>query len=444
MRTYFVETWGCQMNVLDSQFMEGLLLRQGLTAAPAAEEADVVVLNTCSVREKAVQKVLSRLGELHRIQRESGRPEIVGLCGCIAEQEGENLLKRSRVLSFVLGPGRIAEIPVAIESAMSGKRAVFTGFVENRDYDAQIVARGGACRHYVTAIHGCEQHCTYCVVPYTRGREVSRPMHAIVAEITGLARMGAVEITLLGQTINAYRCPETKADLADLLAAVTKIEGPSWIQFITSHPRFFTEKLVNAIGRLPRLGTYLHLPLQAGSNRILAAMNRRYTRERYLDLVRQIREQRPETVFSTDVIVGFPGESDEDFELTLDMVREVRFGQLFGFIYSPRPRTPAALLERRVERSVAGARLDRLFKLQAEIQLVLQSFLIGSTRQILLDGPSRRGNGQWQGRGGDNRVVNLPGHPGFAAGQLVTVNVTGATPYALLGKAASDRATSFI
>jgi len=440
METYFVETWGCQMNVLDSQHMEGMLQHLGLSCAAAADLADVVILNTCSVREKAVHKVLSRLGELHRSRLATGLPRIVGLCGCVAEQEGQGLLKRSGSLSFVLGPGKIGHLPHAIAAANHGQRTSTTGFSETRDYDAHLIRRAANGRHYVTAIHGCDQYCTFCVVPYTRGREASRPLRDIVSEVTDLADSGAVEITVLGQTVNAYRCPETSAGFSQLLEALTAIPGPRWIQFLTSHPRHFGSDLVDTLGRLPRLGTYLHIPFQAGSNRILTAMHRRYTREEYLDLVQRIRAARPATVLSTDVIVGFPGETEKDFQDTLEMVEHVRFGQLFGFLYSPRPRTPAARYPEQVDREVAGKRLERLFELQAGIQLASHQALISSRREILVDGPARRGVNLWQGRGADNRVVNVPGWEGIHAGQVAEVTVTGGTTYALLGELASPDA----
>lgn len=438
METYFVETWGCQMNVLDSQHMEGMLQHLGLSCAAAADHADVVILNTCSVREKAVQKVLSRLGELHRSRLATGMPRVVGLCGCVAEQEGEGLLKRSRSLSFVLGPGKIGHLPHAIAAATHGERTSTTGFSEIRDYDSHLIRRAATGRHYVTAIHGCDQYCTFCVVPYTRGREASRPLRDIVSEVTGLAAAGAVEITVLGQTVNAYRCPETSAGFSELLEALTAIPGPRWIQFLTSHPRHFDSNLVGILGRLPRLGTYLHIPFQAGSNRILAAMHRRYTREEYLDLVQRIRSARPETVLSTDVIVGFPGETEQDFEETLELVERVRFGQLFGFFYSPRPRTPAARYPGRVTREIGGKRLERLFELQAGIQLASHQALIGTRREILVDGPARKGADLWQGRGADNRVVNVPAWEGIRAGQVAQVAITGGTTYALLGELVSQ------
>lgn len=438
LASYYVETWGCQMNVLDSQQLAGVLESRGLQPAGEPGTADVVLLNTCSVREKAVQKVLSRLGELHKLRLQGGNPKVVGLCGCVAEQEGARLLARSRVLSFVLGPGKFKQLPGLLDEVEAGGRPVAQGFVgSDRDYDASLIVRRGGARQLVTAIHGCNQHCTFCVVPYTRGREVSRPLTDIVAEVRQLVDGGAREITLLGQTINAYRCPSSGADLADLLTAVGEVEGLWRVQFITSHPAFFTPRLIAALGQVPRLGSYLHLPFQAGSDAVLRRMHRRYTSQEYRELIAAIRAAAPHLTLSTDVIVGFPGESEEDFQDTLRLVEEVRFGQLFGFIYSPRPRTPASRYPGAVPRPVAGERLERLFQVQEEIQLSLNHGLIGRTVEVLLDGPARRG-ALWQGRGADNRVVNLPPWEGIAAGQLVEVTILAASAHALFGERAAE------
>ncbi len=434
MLTYFIETWGCQMNVLDSQRLEGLLQQRGLRRVEHAEGADVAVLNTCSVREKAVHKVLSRLGELHGLRRESGRPGVVGLCGCVGEQEGARLLARSTGLDFVLGPGRVSQLPQVLDAVAQGRRTSVTGFPAGPDYDPDTIARGSGARQYVTAIHGCDQHCTFCIVPYTRGHESSRTLAEIVAEVTGVVERGGKEVTLLGQTINAYRCPATGADFGDLLQAVGAVPGVWRVQFVTSHPRFFTRAMVEKIAGVPSLGTYLHLPFQAGSDAVLKRMHRGYTRAGYLDLVAMIRAAMPRVTLSTDVIVGFPGETEDDFAATLDVVREVGFGQLYGFVFSPRPRTPAARYPGRITRAEAGIRLERLFDLQASIQLEHNQAMVGKTVEFLLDGPAKRGSASWQGRGADNRVVNVPGWNGIAAGELATVVITGATPHSLLGE----------
>lgn len=434
LRTYCVETWGCQMNVLDSQHLEGLLQSLGLEAAPTAERADVVLLNTCSVRDKAVQKVLTRLGQLRQAQEAGGLPRVVGLCGCVAEQEGADLLTRSKAVTFVLGPGRIASLPDAIRAASLGRRQSVTGFAPSRDLDFQTVVRNGGNRHFVTVVHGCSQHCTFCVVPYTRGHEVSRPLRDVVAEVRHLAlRWPGSELTLLGQTVNAYRCPESGADFADLLTAVGEIDGLWRLQFLTSHPKFFTDKMIDALASIRHVGSYVHVPLQSGSTAILRRMRRGYTREEYLELVRRLWSALPNVTLSTDIIVAFPGETDEDFEATLSAVEEVRFGQLYGFIYSPRPRTPAARYGERVPRALARQRIERLFAVQSEIQLALNQRLVGREVEILVDGPAKRGAGLWQGRGDDNRVVNFPAWKGITVGSLARIVITGATAHALVG-----------
>lgn len=434
MKSYFVETWGCQMNVLDSQRLEGVLQARGLSPAVRAEEADVVLLNTCAVREKSVQKVVSRLGELRRWREANGLPRVVGLCGCVAEHDGEELLRRLPVVGFLLGPGHVEDLGTALDDWEEGQRARQTGF-DGFSFNSELIARPDSARQYVTVIHGCNQRCTYCVVPRTRGAEMSRPLPEIAAEVERLARGGAREITLLGQTVNAYRCPVTGADLARLLEVVSGVDGLWSLLFITSHPRYFTSRLLGAVARLPRLGTYLHMPFQAGSDRILRRMARGYSRTRFLDVIGKLREARPELSFSTDVIVGFPGESDADFEDTLRLVEEVQFGQLYGFVFSARRGTPAAALGDCVPREVAKARIERLFAVQGEIQLCLNRALVGREVEVLVDGPSRRGAGRWQGRGRDNRVVNFDAWPGLAAGQLVRLEITGASAHALLGRA---------
>lgn len=427
------------MNVLDSQRLAGVLEARGLRPADRPEDADVTLLNTCSVREKAVQKVLTRLGELKQAKQALGRPRVVGLCGCVAEQEGRGLLARSAVLDFVLGPGRVAQLGSALEAVAAGGRASLTGFSPGPDYDAHLIARDGAARQYVSVIQGCSQHCTFCVVPYTRGHEASRPLAEIVPEVEALVAGGAREITLLGQTINAYRCPATGADFGGLLGALGAVPGVWRIQFLTSHPKFFTDNMIEAIATTPNVGTYLHVPFQSGSDSVLKRMHRGYTRDGYLELVGKLRRAMPDVTLSTDVIVGFPGESDEEFEATLDVVSRVRFGQLYGFIFSPRPRTPAARYPGRVAREVAGDRLQRLFALQTAVQIELNQSLIDRRVEVLVDGPAKRGAESWQGRGPDNRVVNFPAWNGIRAGEVVRVVVTGATAHALLGVRVTER-----
>ena len=436
--TYFVETWGCQMNVLDSQRLEGILQQRGLARATGAAQADVVLLNTCSVREKAVQKVLSLLGDLRRTATPTGSPRVVGLCGCVAEQEGARLLQRGLGLSFVLGPGRVGQLGQALDAVAAGERVSLTGFSGGPSYDAHLIARGQAARQFVTVIHGCNQHCTFCVVPYTRGHEASRPLADIVGEVCEVVSAGAREITLLGQTVNAYCCPASGADIADLLAAVVTVEGLWRVQFLTSHPKLFTEAIIHKLAAIPKLGKCLHVPFQSGSDRVLKRMHRGYTRAQYLALVRRLRAAIPELTLSADAIVGFPGETEDDFAETLSLVDEVGFGQLYGFVYSPRPRTPAARYPDRIPRASASERLERLFRAQAGIQLGLNAALVGRRVHVLVDGPAKRGSMLWQGRGEDKRALNFPAWDGIRPGDLAWVEVTGATAHALLGVRRED------
>jgi len=369
MRRYFIETWGCQMNVHDSERLEGQLLSLGLGPSPSADEADLVLLNTCSVREKAAQKVMTRIGELGRLPD----PPLVGVCGCVGEQEGEALLARSGAVGFVLGPAQVSRLGEVVLAASAGQRLVLTGFEAPPGRHAGPVVRRRSSRAMVTVIEGCAQHCTYCVVPRTRGPEVSRPATEILGEVRTLVEAGVREIELLGQTINAYQCPEGQSNFAELLDDVATIPGLDRLRFVTSHPRFFDDALIETMARHPNVSRYLHLPVQAGSDRILRRMARRYTRAQYLDLIGRIRSTIPDVNLSTDVIVGFPGESEADFEETLDLLARVRFGQVFAFAFSPRPRTPASRLPEQVPEAESRDRLHRLFQLTDSISAELNS-----------------------------------------------------------------------
>lgn len=436
LRSYLIETWGCQMNVLDGQRLAGELAAMGMVGSQLPGAADVILLNTCSVRERAVDKVRSRIGALQIQRQETGRPVLIGVCGCVGEQEGDGLLARFRGLDFVLGTGHVSDLAVVIDEALAGRRAVRTGFDPRHDYQPGMIERGVAARQYVTVIHGCDQHCTFCIVPLTRGPEVSRSRDDILAEVRHLAASGVKDVTLLGQTVNAYKCPDSGAEFAELIEAACATEGLWQVSLMTSHPRYFTDELIAAIGRVPHLSRYIHIPFQSGSDLILRRMNRGYTRADYLDLIRQLRAAVPDLTLSTDVLVGFPGESDEDFAASLDLVEEVGFGQLFGFVYSPRPRTPAALLPGRLPPAVTSERLDRLFTVQDRIQLGLNQRLVERTVEVLVDGAAKRGASIWQGRGHDNRVVNFPAWPGIREGDLARLQITGATAHSLLGKVA--------
>ena len=431
MRTYFIETWGCQMNHHDSELIAGQLRELGMLPDEAAETADLVILNTCSVREGPVQKIVSRIGRLEKLER----PPTIGVCGCVAQQEGASLLKRSPRVGFVLGPGEIGRVGEAVRAVAGGDRRVLTGFDAEREHNFQTIFRKSSTRGMVTVVEGCNEFCTFCVVPYTRGRELSRPMEDVLREVRFLADSGLKEVELLGQTINSYECPQTGADFAALLEAVAAVEALERVRFITSHPRHFNQRTIEVLARNPKVSRYLHLPFQSGSDEILKQMHRRYTQAEFLCLVRQIRKVVPDINLSTDVIVGFPGETEGDFAKTLEVLKQVRFGQVFAFAYSPRPRTPAARYDLHVDDEIKKRRLHRLFELTEGISLALNEQLVGQVISVLIDGDSRRDPRHWQGRGEDNRVVNFPKTGHERVGDIVDVRIVRAGSHSLSGEA---------
>lgn len=429
MKTFFIETWGCQMNRHDSERLAGLLVAEGYEQTENVDTADLILLNTCSVREKAVQKVKSRIGELAHANSRAA----IGLCGCVAEQMHSSILNTTPSIGFVLGPGQINHLPEAVRLLEQDTRSVFSGFNSTEPGDFDSIVRSNRTRGMVTAIEGCNQHCTYCIVPYTRGPELSRPLETILAEIRSLAEQGIPEVEILGQTINSYRCPKTHADLADLLTLAAGIDGIRRVRFLTSHPRYFNAKLIQAMAEHPNVAPYLHLPLQSGSTVVLKRMHRRYTREMYLQLVTDIRSAIPHINLSTDIIVGFPGETDRDFEDTLALLESVRFGQVFAFAFSPRPGTPAARYEDQVPETTKKERLQALFALTDRIALELNTALVNTTVDVLIDGRSRRSPQDWKGRTACNRVVNFPKRPGDSIGDFVKVKIVRAGPHSLFG-----------
>lgn len=431
-RRFYVETWGCQMNELDSQRMAGQLMEQGLLPTREAREADVILLNSCSVRDKAEQKVYSRLGQYRLLKTD--RPELlIGLCGCVAEQEGRRALKRVPDLDFVLGTARVGELSEVIAKRRAGERSVATGFTDTRHYAIDTISRHGEYKGMVTLIEGCDKKCTFCIVPQTRGPERSRPLREVLREVRHLVDYGFREIELLGQTVNHWREPGGTADFADLLDAVARIDGVERLRFVTSYPRDFTPRMVEQFARHENICPYLHLPVQSGSNRILRLMGRGYTVEEYQVIVRQLRRARPEIALSTDLIVGFPGETEADFRRTLDLVEETRFASFYAFKYSPRPGTAAPKLPNPVDEVTAGRRLQELFQLQEPIQLELNQALVGSEREVLVTGFGKE-PGTQTGRTTCHRVVHFgAGEELVAAGQTTRVKIERALPHSLLG-----------
>jgi len=436
-RRYFVETWGCQMNELDSQRLGGQLMRQGLLPTRDVRDADIVLLNSCSVRERAEQKVYSRLGEYRRLKRD--RDLRIGLCGCVAQQEGERALARMPELDFVLGPARVGELGDLLGRLARGERLVATGFPAERRYDFDTIARADGHKGMVTIIEGCDKRCTFCIVPATRGPERCRPLAEVVAEVRHLLDYGFVEIELLGQTVNHWREPGGDADFADLLDAVAPLPGLRRLRFVTTYPRDFTDAMIERLRRHANICDYLHLPVQSGSDPVLRRMGRGYAISEYRALVERIRRGRPSVALSTDLIVGFPGETEEDFRATLELVETVRFSALFAFCFSPRPGTAAPRLGDAVPAEVAAERLQRLLDLQDRIQAELNGALLGRELEVLVTGPGRAA-GQASGRTSCNRIVHFEAAAGQAMprpGTLQPVRITRALPHSLLGERVS-------
>jgi tRNA-2-methylthio-N6-dimethylallyladenosine synthase len=451
-RRAFIETWGCQMNELDSQRMAGQLMQQGVLPTRDPAEADVILLNSCSVREKAEQKVYSRLGE-YRLLKQGRRGLLIGLCGCVAQQEGERALARVPDLDFVLGPARVGELQEVVAEARAGRRVARTGFPEQRAYDIDAVARHGEHKGMVTIVEGCNKRCTFCIVPQTRGPERSRPLAEIVREVEHLLAYGFVEIELLGQTVNHWRepgepagqagagatgnpagAPRAALDFSHLLERVAGLPGLRRLRFVTSYPRDFTPRMVEQVGKHPNICPYLHLPVQSGSDRVLRRMGRGYTRADYLELVAQLRQARPGLALSTDLIAGFPGESEEDFQATLELVREVRFASVYAFLYSPRPGTAAPRLDGEVGHEVAAERLQRLFALQDGIQRELNRELVGQQHEVLVTGWGKQ-PGTQTGRTSCHRIVHFSAAPApVPLGQLTSVRIEAALAHSLLAQ----------
>ncbi|MBI3327171.1 MAG: tRNA (N6-isopentenyl adenosine(37)-C2)-methylthiotransferase MiaB [Nitrospinae bacterium] len=433
-----VVTYGCQMNKYESERMGGILAGLGYDMTDDVREAHVILLNTCSVREKAEQKVYSQVGHLRWLKRKN--PElIIGVCGCVAQQEGDRILARAPHVDFVFGPQNIPKLPALLQNTQS-HRQQRSDLDDNPLWDEQLfpIRRESRFQAWVTVMQGCDKFCTFCVVPYTRGRERSRPTAAITHEVAALAAQGYKEVTLLGQTIDAYgkRSPEGK-DLADLLEIIHAIEGIRRIRFITSHPRYFTEKLMQTVGRLEKVCEYIHLPVQAGSNAVLKRMHRGYTREDYLAKAERLRAWVDDVALSTDVIVGFPGETDEDFELTRRLVEAVEFDSMYLFKYSPRPGTNAATFADQVPEEVKTERFNALSEIQEAIQLRHNQRRVGRYEEVLVEGASKKGRMQLTGRTRQNRAVNFVGHPSLS-GSLVTVKIEKGGVHSLEGTVCAD------
>jgi tRNA-2-methylthio-N6-dimethylallyladenosine synthase len=428
-KTFFIETWGCQMNDLDSQRLSGSLKLRGYRRVDTEGEADLILLNTCSIRDKSEQKVFSHLGRLREMKLE--RELQIGVCGCVAQQEGEAILHRAPWVDFVMGPGNVGHL----DQILSGDRRVAIDFPDDRNYDYLAIDRPSATKAQVTIIEGCNKNCTFCIVPTTRGREVSRPFDDVLREVRAAVESGRVEIELLGQTVNAYRCPITGRDFGALLSAVAQIDRVARLRFMTSHPAEVTDSMIAAMRDHDHISRYLHLPVQSGSSKILRRMKRLYTREHYLETIARIREAIPEIHFSTDVIVGFPGETDDDFEQTLSLIEEVRYGSMFAFKYSPRPGTPALKIGAPVDDAIASERLTRVFELHERIKREHLESYRGRVLPVLVEGPSKHDASMLTGRTDYNIVVNFSAASSTPPGSMLGVRIDQAQHHTLRGEA---------
>ena len=435
-RKYLIETHGCQMNVHDSERMAGLLEQAGYEATSDDREADVLVINTCSVRERAEEKLFTRLGELRQLADEAGARPIVAVAGCVAQQEGARILQRSTAVDVILGTQNLKRLPILVEAARSQPRPQLDlDPLNDVSFPLGIARRFDPVKAYVTIIEGCNEFCAFCVVPYTRGHERMRPANDIVAEARHAVQMGASEVQLLGQIVNHYRAPDDSAcDFAGLLERLQAIDGLSRIRFASPHPRHVTPRMIAAMRDLSKVCRHLHLPVQSGSTRVLAGMRRRHTREQYLELVARLRDAMPDIALSTDMIVGFPGETAADFDETLSLTSEVRYHSMFSFKYSPRPNTLALKrLADDVPEEEKTRRIVALQSLQREIQQSLYRDSVGRVEEVLVDSTSRRRAWELSGRTTGNTVVNFPGRSEWL-GRLVPVRITAANPNSLKGE----------
>jgi tRNA-2-methylthio-N6-dimethylallyladenosine synthase len=433
----FIKTFGCQMNAYDSARMVGVLAAdEEIEPTERPEDADVILFNTCSVREKAQEKVFSDLGMVKHLKR--ARPDLViGVGGCVASQEGASIVARAPYVDVVFGPQTLHRLPDLIRARRgTGQPQVDVSFPEIEKFDRMPAPRAEGPTAFVSIMEGCSKYCSFCVVPYTRGEEISRPFDDVIAEIAELAEGGVREVTLLGQNVNAYRGAMVDgawADLALLLEYVQEVPEIERVRYTTSHPKEFTQRLVDAHATLDKLAPHVHLPVQAGSDRILAAMKRGYTVLEYKSIIRRLRAARPDVSITSDFIVGFPGETDEDFEKTLRLVEEIRFDGSFSFVYSPRPGTPAAGLPDPIPREAKLARLARLQSALEDSARAVSAAMVGALERVLVEGPSRKSPHELAGRTGNNRVVNFAGAADLV-GKMVDVRIEAALPHSLRGR----------
>jgi len=437
-KKFYIKTFGCQMNEYDSAKLADVLhAAKGMEATEDPAHADLILFNTCSVREKAQEKVFHDLGRVKHLKR--ARPEVlIGVGGCVASQEGAAIVARAPYVDLVFGPQTLHRLPQMMDARRrSGRPQVDISFPEIEKFDTLPPARVEGPTAFISIMEGCSKYCTFCVVPYTRGEEVSRPLEDVLTEVAEVAAQGTREVTLLGQNVNAYRGRMEGNEIADfalLLEYVAEIPGIDRIRYTTSHPREFTQRLVDAYASIPKLASHVHLPVQSGSDRVLAAMKRGYTALEYKSIVRRLRARRPDISISSDFIVGFPGESDADFSATMKLIDEVGFDSSFSFVYSPRPGTPAADLPDATPYQEKLARLQRLQRrIEAQAQAI-SAAMVGTRQQVLVEGAARKDAAELCGRTANNRVVNFRG-PRELIGRLAEITITAALPHSLRGEA---------
>jgi tRNA-2-methylthio-N6-dimethylallyladenosine synthase len=437
----FIKTFGCQMNEYDSDKMADVLrASEGMIKTETPEDADVILFNTCSVREKAQEKVFSDLGRARELKKKNPNL-VIGVGGCVASQEGAAIVKRAPYVDVVFGPQTLHRLPDLLKQRQdTGRSQIDISFPEIEKFDHMPPARVEGCTAFVSIMEGCSKYCSYCVVPYTRGEEVSRRFDDVLAEISQLAAQGVREITLLGQNVNAFRGAMEDGEFADfalLIEYIAEIEGIERIRYVTSHPKEFTQRLIDVYARVPKLVNHLYLPAQHGSDKILAAMKRGYTVLEYKSIIRRLREVRPDILISSDFIVGFPGETEADFEALMKLIDDVGYDNSYSFIFSPRPGTPAANLTDDTPYDVKLARLQRLQKVIADNTRRYSDAMLDSVQRILVEGPSKKNPNELQGRTETNRVVNFEADAQSARliGQFIDVKITASNPYSLRGDA---------
>ncbi|MEH6504456.1 MAG: tRNA (N6-isopentenyl adenosine(37)-C2)-methylthiotransferase MiaB [Cycloclasticus sp.] len=433
----FIRTHGCQMNDYDSEKMADVLAAShGMVLTDKEEEADVLLLNTCSIREKAQERVFHQLGRWRPL-KERNKDLLIGVGGCVASQEGKVIRRRAPYVDVVFGPQTLHRLPAMLNEAQTKKKLVMDiSFPEIEKFDNLPEPRAEGPKAFVSVMEGCSKYCTFCVVPYTRGEEVSRPLDDVVAEVSSLAGQGVREVNLLGQNVNAYRGEMADGDFADfalLLHYVAAIEGIDRIRYTTSHPKEFSDSLIQAYEDIPELVDHLHLPVQSGSNSVLARMKRGHEIDEYVEKLERLRKIRPNMSFSSDFIIGFPQETDQEFEDTIRLIEKVGFDFSFSFIFSARPGTPAADMQDDVSAETKKQRLERLQNLITSQTVAFSEKMLGTTQRILVEGESKKNSLQMTGRTENNRVVNFAGHSRLA-GQFVDVLITEALPYSLRGR----------